>query len=115
MQDFIRPRHCMGRMGGGGGFGETGQDQFQFTRINGDIADRKQTRPSRRHGGRIDLNQVLVQVQAPIGDRAQLLQQAEERQQGIGFQSFLVPVQIAGDDGGKGATPPPRARPIETE
>ena len=53
---------------------------------------------------------VVVEIEAPVGDRSQVLRQAEERQQHVGVEPALVAVEIADDDGSQLAVPRPRRR-----
>ena len=62
---------------------EAGQDQLQLAGIGVDVADREDAGHVGLKGAGVDRDQVVLELQAPIGDRAELHGQAEERQHRI--------------------------------
>ena len=59
---------------------EARQDQLQLARIGIDVADGEDALLARLELLRVDGNQVLFEIEPPIGDRAELHGEAEERQ-----------------------------------
>jgi hypothetical protein len=87
------------RMRGQRRFGEARQDQFELAGINGDVADREEA-GARGHAGRgIDADPVVVDIEPPGGERAEIGREAEERQQAIGLETARGPGEIGDDDG----------------
>ena len=60
---------------------EAAEDQLQLAGIGVDVADGENPRFRSLELRRIDRDQVLLEIDPPIGDRAELHRQAEERQQ----------------------------------
>ena len=91
MQGFVRMDELVGGMCGLRGFGETGEDEFQFVFIGGDVTDGEDAGSGGFAGGWGDADMVLCEIEAPFGDGAEFHGQAEEGEQNIGFEgAFFV-------------------------
>src|SRR5205085_2135110 len=68
--DRVRRQRCLG---------EARQDQLEFAGVGGDIADREDAGPRGGAGGRVDADVVVVEVEAPGGQRAEIGSEAKKR------------------------------------
>src|ERR1700677_3361378 len=70
----------MRALGGERGLMKTGQDQLQLAGIGIDVADGENARNARFEFRRVDRDQILIEIDSPSGDRAELHGEPEERQ-----------------------------------
>ncbi len=75
-------------VGGARGLGEAAEDQLQLAGIAGDVADRENARPLRRHGRGIHRNAMAIGREIPAGDGGEVLGQTEEAQQRVARQAL---------------------------
>src|SRR5204862_7790871 len=75
VEAFLRHQGC---------FMEARQNELQLAGIAVDIADGEDSRHRAFELRRIYGNEVLMEIEPPFGDRAELHGEPEERQQGIG-------------------------------
>ena len=62
------------------GLMKTGQDQLQLAGIGIDVADGENARNARFEFRRVDRDQILIEIDSPSGDRAELHGEPKERQ-----------------------------------
>src|SRR5690606_23320690 len=74
------------------GFVEARQNELQLARIGVDVTNRKNTWLARLELFRINSDQVLMQVEAPIRNRAEFHRQTEEGQQRVAFDLIVVAI-----------------------
>src|SRR5690242_6930931 len=68
---------------------KTGQDQFQFIFISGNVAYSINSLNICLTGKRIDGNVVFVETKAPLSKRTKISGQTEKRQKHISLKNFL--------------------------
>src|SRR4028118_177252 len=68
---------------------EAGEDQLQLAGVGADVADGEDALLARLEGFRLDLDQVLVEVEAPVGHGAKLHLQAVEGEERVGGHPLL--------------------------
>src|SRR5262245_14216740 len=74
------------REGGQRRFVESRQDQLLLAGIGVDVSDSEDTRYVRLEFLGVDLDRLLLEIEAPLGDRPELRVQAEEHEQVIGVE-----------------------------
>ena len=81
----------LGRLRHQRGFVEAREDQLQLARIGVDVADGEDAGHRGLELLGVDRDQVVVELEPPVGDRAELHGQAEERQQRVaGIECLLA-------------------------
>src|SRR5688572_4622832 len=96
MQRLARMDQRIDAVRGHRGLGEAAQDELQLAGIARDVADGEDAGRARRTGLGRDRDMVVVEVEAPTGDRPEIHREAEERQQHIGLQ--LADLAVEGRD-----------------
>ena len=87
------------RMRRQGRFGEARQDQFELAGIKGDVADRENAGARGGATRGIDANAVVVDVQPPGAERAEIGRETEKRQQAVGVEAARFAGEVGNDDG----------------
>src|SRR5690606_37972622 len=72
MEALVRSDEGMDRVRGGGGFGETGEDQLQLVPVRRDVADGEYAGRAGLAGRRVDVDMVAVELQPPLRGRHQI-------------------------------------------
>src|SRR5438309_1369182 len=80
-----------------GGFVEAAEDQLELAGVSIDVADREDPRLRALELGSIDRDQVFMQVDPPIRDRAELHGEAEERENTAAGNRALLAVLVLDD------------------
>src|SRR5665213_3715381 len=80
---------------------ETGQNELELAWIGIDVADRENAGDVGLKRADVDRDQLVVHLEAPVGDRSEFHGQSEERQHGIDLDASYCTVIALDTDGGK--------------